>query len=103
LSSTRLRKSDALPQYVCQFLKSQDIRRNLIDSGNGSNIKSLNQGTLAGIVIPLPPITTQQRLIAEIEALSAETTRLADIAARKLAALAELKKSLLHQAFTGAF
>ena len=34
--------------------------------------------------------------------LSAETQRLAALYERKLAALEELKKSLLHQAFSGA-
>lgn len=97
----RLHKGNTLPQYVCQFLKSRDVRRTLIDGGNGANIRSLNQGTLSSIVIPLPPIEIQQRLINEIEAMHSKTAYLADIASRKLTALDELKKSLLHQAFTG--
>lgn len=98
----RLHRSGALPQYVCQFLKSQEVRRKLVDGGNGANIKSLNQGTLSAVVVSLPPVETQQKLIARIEAMSDETNRLADVATRKLAALDELKLSLLHQAFSGA-
>ncbi len=98
----RLHRSGALPQYVCQFLKSQEVRRKLVDGGNGANIKSLNQGTLSAVVVPLPPVETQQKLIARIEAMSDETNRLADVATRKLAALNELKQSFLHQAFSGA-
>lgn len=97
----RLHDGNTLPQYVCQFLKSKDVRRRLIDGGNGANIRSLNQGTLSSVVIPLPPIEIQQRLINEIEAMHSKTAYLADIASRKLTALDELKKSLLHQAFTG--
>jgi len=97
----RLHDGNTLPQYVCQFLKSRDVRRTLIDGGNGANIRSLNQGTLSSVVIPLPPIEIQQRLINEIEAMHSKTVYLADIASRKLSALDELKKSLLHQAFTG--
>lgn len=97
----RLHDGNTLPQYVCQFLKSRDVRRTLIDGGNGANIRSLNQGTLSSVVIPLPPIEIQQRLINEIEAMHSKTAYLADIASRKLSALDELKKSLLHQAFTG--
>lgn len=97
----RLHDGNTLPQYVCQFLKSRDVRRTLIDGGNGANIRSLNQGTLSSVVIPLPPIEIQQRIINEIEAMHSKTAYLADIASRKLAALDELKKSLLHQAFTG--
>jgi hypothetical protein len=36
-----------------------------------------------------------------LDALDAEVSRLKGISKAKLAALAELKKSLLHQAFTG--
>jgi type I restriction enzyme S subunit len=39
--------------------------------------------------------------VAKFEELSAETQRLESLYQRKLAALDELKKSLLHQAFTG--
>ena len=97
----RLHHGNALPQYVCQFLKSRDVRRTLIDGGNGANIRSLNQGTLSSVVIPLPPIEVQQRLIHEIEAIHSKTAYLAEIASRKLTAIDELKNSLLHQAFTG--
>lgn len=97
----RLHDGNTLPQYVCQFLKSRDVRRALIDGGNGANIRSLNQGTLSSVVIPLPPIEIQQRLINQIEAMHSKTVYLADIASRKLTALDELKKSLLHRAFKG--
>lgn len=98
----RLQSRNSLPQYVCQFLKSREVRRKLVDGGTGLNIKSLNQGMLSDLVIPLPPVETQQMLIHEIEAMTESTANLFDTATRKLAALAELNKSLLHQAFTGA-
>lgn len=40
-------------------------------------------------------------IVAKLDKLTVETQRLAAIYERKLAALDELKKSLLHQAFTG--
>ena len=43
----------------------------------------------------------QRRIVAQLDALHAETQRLESIYQQKLAALAELKKSLLHQAFSG--
>lgn len=48
-----------------------------------------------------PPVETQAEIAARLDALAAETQNLASIYERKLAALEELKKSLLHQAFTG--
>jgi type I restriction enzyme, S subunit len=98
----RLQPGNVLPAYVCHFLKSREVRQKLVAGGNGLSIKSLNQGMLSEIVIPLAPLESQQRVIAEIEEMSESTASLAIIAARKLAALDELKKSLLHQAFSGA-
>jgi type I restriction enzyme S subunit len=48
-----------------------------------------------------PPLAEQRRIADNLESLHEETQRLARLYERKLAALAALKKSLLHQAFTG--
>lgn len=42
----------------------------------------------------------QKRIVATLDALSAETQRLEALYAQKFAALDELKASLLHQAFS---
>jgi type I restriction enzyme S subunit len=47
-------------------------------------------------------LDVQQKVARQLCALSTETQRLATLYERKLAALEALKKSLLHQAFTGA-
>ena len=44
---------------------------------------------------------SRRKLFAKLDALAPETQRLESIYEQKLAALEELKKSLLHQAFTG--
>ena len=46
-------------------------------------------------------ISEQQQLVAKLDALREETQRLESLYQRKFAALDELKKSLLHQAFSG--
>jgi type I restriction enzyme, S subunit len=43
----------------------------------------------------------QRAIIAKVDDLHEDTQRLARLYERKLAALEALKKSLLHQAFTG--
>jgi hypothetical protein len=40
-------------------------------------------------------------IVAALDAMDAETQRLASLYERKIAALEALKKSLLHQAFSG--
>ena len=97
----RLTNCSVIPKYVCHFMKSASTRKLLTEGGTGTNIKSLNQGMLSGLVIPFPSIATQKTLVKQIESLSEETQRLESIYQQKLAALDELKKSLLHQAFSG--
>ena len=54
-----------------------------------------------GNCLNLPPIDRQKAVVEAIDALHAETQRLESIYQQKLAALDALKKSLLHQGFSG--
>ena len=56
---------------------------------------------LKELQISYPDLDNQVAIAEKLDALSEETQRLASIYERKLAALDALKKSLLHQAFTG--
>ncbi|MCC6200102.1 MAG: hypothetical protein IT466_04925 [Moraxellaceae bacterium] len=51
--------------------------------------------------ISLPLVAEQEKIVEIIDAVLEETRRLESIYQRKLAALDELKKSILHQAFSG--
>jgi type I restriction enzyme S subunit len=68
----------------------------------GAAQPKLNQKALNSIPIPIPKsIDDQAKVVESIESLAAETQRLESIYKRKLAVLDELKKSLLHRAFSG--
>jgi len=97
----RLNGSQLIPTYLCHFLKSNIVRREMIDGGNGANIRSLNQGTLSRLVIPVPPTSAQAQIVSQLEDIDRVTKRLETIYQQKLTALDELKKSLLHRAFSG--
>jgi type I restriction enzyme S subunit len=97
----RLGGADVTPKYLCHFLKSATARRSMIESGTGTNIKSLNQATLSELVVPFPSIAAQAHIVDQLEALDLETQHLASLYQQKLAAFDRLKKSLLHQAFSG--
>jgi type I restriction enzyme S subunit len=56
---------------------------------------------IKGLEISLPSLSEQQRVVDTMDSLLKETQHLESIYQRKLAALIELKKSLLHQAFNG--
>ncbi len=57
---------------------------------------------IEGYPIPVPSLLEQQRVIGVFDSISAETQKLRSLYRRQLTAIDELKKSLLHQAFTGA-
>lgn len=90
------------PRFLLHFLKAPETRNVLTRTGGGANISNINQEKLSSLAIPLPSLSNQKRLERVIETAYRETRRLESLYQRKLAALEELKKSLLHQAFTGA-
>lgn len=93
---------EVLPQYLCHLLKSSHIRRELVDGGNGANIRSLNQGALSKLRINFPvELSEQERIVEQLEIMRSETLHLESLYQRKIAALDELKQSLLQQAFSG--
>jgi type I restriction enzyme S subunit len=67
----------------------------------GATIKNVSLKTMREFKVPLPPLAEQQTVFAKIDALSEETQRLEALYSRKIAALDELKKALLHRAFSG--
>ncbi len=67
----------------------------------GAGTKFLKLGMIKELEIELPSLDEQQRIVSTMDALTEQTQRLARLYERKLAALEALKKSLLHQAFTG--
>lgn len=97
----RLTSRDVDPRYLCHFLKSGGTRKRLTEGGTGTNIKSLNQAMLSALAIPMPSLPEQRAIVRKIESLSSETEHLVTIYTRKLTAIDDLRKSLLHQAFTG--
>lgn len=94
-------KSAVYPRLLLHFLKASSTRRRLVGSGQGANISNINQGKLSALPLSLPPVDSQKRLADELDELRDETEHLEAIYRRKIAALNELKQSLLHEAFSG--
>ncbi len=71
------------------------------DYVSGMAQPKLNQAMLNSIPIPYPPLQEQSRIVYQFDKISEETHRLESIYQQKLAALDELKKSILQKAFSG--
>jgi len=69
--------------------------------GKGSAQDNINMGTFEAQTFPFPSIDEQERIVSKLDFLSTETQRLEAIYSQKIAALKELKQSILQKAFTG--
>ena len=79
----------------------QSFKAHIQALGKGSAQANINMSTFENERFPFPPVAEQRQIVEKLDALSAETRRLAAIYSRKLAALEELKQALLHRAFSG--
>jgi type I restriction enzyme S subunit len=97
----RCDKSKLRPRFLLSFLKSRSTRDLLTGEGGGANISNINQAKLSRLSVRVPPLQQQERIADQIEQLTEQAKSLADIYERKLTALGDLQKSLLHKAFSG--
>ena len=88
-------------EFFVALFGSEQFKARLEASSVGTTMSSLNHGILNDLVLPVPPLAAQRRIMKKAHELLSETQRLEFIYQRKLTALDALKKSLLHQAFTG--
>jgi type I restriction enzyme S subunit len=87
--------------YLFYYLRSRVFLDILYPTANGTRQANLSSVTIKTLPIPLFPITEQKRKVRALDEMANESQRLEAIYQQKLTALDELKKSLLHQAFTG--
>jgi len=87
--------------FLFAYLSTQTVVDYVKERVNTLMQPNLSITDLRSMPVPAPPRREQNKITEQLESLREETQLLARIYERKLAALAELKKSLLHQAFTG--
>jgi type I restriction enzyme S subunit len=91
------------PQFMRCLLSSSGYQKRMVDEAGGATIKHIYITRVDKMPVIFPEsIEDQKKVIASLDSITAETQRLARLYEQKLAALEALKKSLLHQAFTGA-
>jgi type I restriction enzyme S subunit len=100
----RIHRKESLldADYLNYYLNSKIA----MDYGKTVTISSVNQANINGkklksYPISVPSLVEQKTIVTLMSALDSETQRLASLYQRKLQALDDLKKSLLHQAFSG--
>ena len=89
--------------FLKYLLLSQPVQERIRTEGTGATVQGIKARLLKTIEISFPSsVARQQQIAAKLDSLGDETQRLESIYRQKLVELEALRKSLLHQAFTGA-
>jgi len=92
-----------LNNYYLAYLLNSPVFKQVLHSNEVNSARAnLSLGFFSQLTVPLPSLAEQRAVVAKLDVFREETQRLESLYQRKLAALDELKKSLLHQAFSGA-
>jgi len=84
------------------LLFSDIIQQRIHDKATGATAQGIKASLLKKIQISFPcDLLVQKNIVLKLETLEADTKRLETIYRQKLAALNELKQSILQKAFTG--
>jgi type I restriction enzyme S subunit len=94
-------KPDINSEWIYYLLMSPQIVKQANDGATGTAQKTVSLRLLRGFQVPLVKLENQQITVKKLNAIQKETQRLETLYQRKLTALDELKKALLHQAFNG--
>ena len=92
-----------MTEFLYYQMRSPSLRKEITGRAQGANptMKKISNGAVKTLPIAVPSIATQRVIVKTLNGLEDETQHLEFIYQQKLAALEALKKSLLHQAFSG--
>ena len=90
-------------RFIYYFLRSATARKYLTGKAKGasSTMPKITKQVVQETPIPTFNLTEQQAIVKKIDEIVTETQRLEAIYRQKLAALKELKQTILQKAFTG--
>jgi type I restriction enzyme S subunit len=97
-----LRPGDGIDaEFFYYLLSSSYVQAQFHTLAAGAVVKNIRRDLVKNAVLPIPPLAQQHDLAVRFVEFSEEAQRLETVYQQKLTALNDLKKSLLHQAFSG--
>ena len=98
----RPKKNKIISKFLAHLILSKDVQGQLLSHSTGATVEHINMKDIRAFKIyNLPPLTEQQTIVQNLEALLTETKKLEAIYQQKINDLEELKKSVLQKAFRG--
>jgi len=93
---------DKIYNYYLMYLLNSPFFKNILHDNEVNNARAnLSLTFFKNLLIPLPALSEQIKIVETIKKISAETKKLEKIYQKKIEDLEELKKSILQKAFTG--
>ena len=90
------------PSFLHAYFLYHPVAKSFLSAeAKGAIMSGLNMGIIKAMPVRYPSLPEQQRIVAQLDALSARCKELEQVYIEKLALLDELKHSLRHQAFNG--
>lgn len=98
----RLDLDRAIPEYVAYWSMSTPARNYFYQKGKQSvNLASINKTVLSNLLLPLPPVADQQKIIESISARISVADNIEQSLDISLRQAESLRQSILKQAFEG--
>ncbi len=90
------------PEFLTLMLLQPQMQQKLLAHSRGATVQHVNMKDIRALNVgEIPSLSIQKDIVAVMNNLTEETQHLEALYSRKIAALNELKKALLHRAFSG--
>jgi type I restriction enzyme S subunit len=99
---TIVRPESIIPEYLCYFIETRRVQHLVTDGHVGStNQQELPRSFVQSLLVPVPPLAEQERIVARIDALFAEIYEGEAALAQARQGLETFRRALLKSAVTG--
>ena len=88
-------------RFLLYLIRSAAFIQHILGVQTGIGVPHISGQQIKDFAYAIPPVSEQERIAAKLDALSVEIQNLEFLYKQKLTALDDLKKTLLHQAFSG--
>ena len=88
-------------RFLLYAFQSSELQGQIHALASGSTVQHMRVPDSKNLQLPLPSLSTQESTVSTLDSIREQTKRLEALYQNKLAALAELKQSILQKAFSG--
>ncbi len=98
----RVRLNHVIPKYVDFYWNSPEGNRRVMDvAASTTGLYTLSVNKISRLPIPLPPLSEQAQIVAEVEARLSNIAQMEETIEASLKRAEYERQSILHEAFTG--